>query len=89
VRDIECMCLYFDSPTHTQTHSSNTTNITQAEFFADILLCPWETLKLKVQTTDIGNWVEGKSDGYAKGLRDGLPKLVAEGGVGGMCVCEG
>jgi solute carrier family 25 phosphate transporter 3 len=54
-----------------------------AEFFADILLCPWETLKLKVQTTDIANWVEGKSNGYAKGISDGMPKLIAAEGIGG------
>lgn len=55
-----------------------------AEFFADILLCPWETVKLKVQTVDINNWLEGKSNGYARGLRDGLPKVIAEEGYGGL-----
>eukprot|EP00808_Paulinella_micropora_P013541 g73455.t1 len=55
-----------------------------AEFFADILLCPWETVKLKVQTVDIANWLEGKSNGYASGLMDGLPKVISEEGAGGL-----
>jgi len=54
-----------------------------AEFFADILLCPWETVKLKVQTTDIGNWLEGKSSGYARGISDGMPKLLKTEGTAG------
>jgi len=48
-----------------------------AEFFADILLCPWETVKLKVQTNQINEWLEGKSNGYARGLMDGTPKMLA------------
>merc|ERR1719219_1695073 len=54
-----------------------------AEFFADILLCPWETVKLKVQTVDTKNWLEGKSKGYGNGLLDGTKRLVAEEGLGG------
>lgn len=54
-----------------------------AEFFADILLCPWETVKLKVQTVDTQSWLEGKSNGYANGLRDGFSRLMREEGVGG------
>jgi len=54
-----------------------------AEFFADLFLCPWETVKLKVQTVDIANWFEGKSDGYAKGIMDGTPRLLKEEGIGG------
>merc|ERR1719238_1296184 len=54
-----------------------------AEFFADILLCPWETVKLKVQTVQINDWLEGKSKGYAKGLMDGTPRLLREEGIGG------
>jgi len=54
-----------------------------AEFFADILLCPWETVKLKVQTVDVNNWLEGKSNGYARGLVDGSRRLVSEEGLGG------
>jgi len=54
-----------------------------AEFFADILLCPWETVKLKVQTVGINEWLEGKGNGYANGLRDGTPRLLKEEGVGG------
>jgi len=54
-----------------------------AEFFADILLCPWETVKLKVQTVDINGWLKGESNGYAKGLMDGTPRLLKEEGVAG------
>jgi len=54
-----------------------------AEFFADILLCPWETVKLKVQTVDVNNWLEGKSNGYARGLLDGTKRLVSEEGLYG------
>jgi solute carrier family 25 phosphate transporter 3 len=45
-----------------------------AEFIADVGLCPFEAVKVKVQTVP----------GYAKGFSDGLPKLVAEGGVGAL-----
>jgi len=54
-----------------------------AEFFADILLCPWETVKLKVQTVDVPNWLEGKSNGYASGIRGGTVRLLKEEGVVG------
>jgi len=54
-----------------------------AEFFADILLCPWETVKLKVQTVEVNNWLDGKSNGYARGLIDGTKRLVAEEGLYG------
>jgi len=54
-----------------------------AEFFADILLCPWETVKLKVQTVDTKNWLEGKTNGYAPGLIGGTKRLLAEEGLGG------
>lgn len=55
-----------------------------AEFFADILLCPWETVKLKVQTVGIDKWIAGTGEGYARGLSDGFPKLLKAEGVGGM-----
>ncbi|KAG7671588.1 hypothetical protein KSW81_003718 [Nannochloris sp. 'desiccata'] len=42
-----------------------------AEFFADIALCPFEAVKVKVQTVP----------GFARGLTDGLPKFVATEGV--------
>lgn len=45
-----------------------------AEFIADIALCPFEAVKVKVQTVP----------GWARGFGDGLPKFVAEGGVGGL-----
>jgi len=54
-----------------------------AEFFADILLCPWETVKLKVQTVEINGWLEGKNNGYARGLVDGTKRLTAEEGLYG------
>jgi len=54
-----------------------------AEFFADILLCPWETVKLKVQTVEINAWLEGKSGGYANGLMGGTKRLLAEEGLPG------
>jgi solute carrier family 25 phosphate transporter 3 len=55
-----------------------------AELFADILLCPFETVKLKVQTVGIESWLKGQGNGYAKGLSDGIPKLLGEEGAGGM-----
>jgi len=55
-----------------------------AEFFADILLCPWEVVKLKVQTVDINNWLDGKSNGYANSLSDGLPRVIKEEGYAGL-----
>jgi len=44
-----------------------------AELFADILLCPWETVKLKVQTIP----------GYGRGLVDGGSRLLREEGLRG------
>ncbi|PWA55774.1 phosphate carrier protein [Artemisia annua] len=45
-----------------------------AEFIADIALCPFEAVKVRVQTTP----------GYAKGLSDGLPKFIKADGVCGL-----
>jgi solute carrier family 25 phosphate transporter 3 len=45
-----------------------------AEFFADIMLCPFEAVKVKVQTVP----------GFAKGFSDGFPKFVAAEGYGGL-----
>lgn len=45
-----------------------------AEFFADIGLCPFEAVKVKVQTVP----------GFARGLSDGMPKFVATEGLGGL-----
>jgi solute carrier family 25 phosphate transporter 3 len=45
-----------------------------AEFFADIGLCAFEATKVKVQTVP----------GFAKGLTDGMPKIVSQEGVGGL-----
>lgn len=44
-----------------------------AEFIADVALCPFEAVKVRVQT----------QPGFAKGLSDGMPKFVkAEGAMG-------
>lgn len=43
-----------------------------AEFFADIGLCPFEAVKVRVQTNPT----------FANGLLDGLPKMVAQEGLG-------
>ncbi|KAF5817146.1 putative mitochondrial carrier domain superfamily [Helianthus annuus] len=45
-----------------------------AEFIADIALCPFEAVKVRVQT----------QPGYAKGLSDGLPKFIKADGVSGL-----
>jgi len=55
-----------------------------AEFFADLLLCPWETVKIKVQTVGIDSWLKGESNGYANGLIDGTQKVMAEEGMAGF-----
>lgn len=45
-----------------------------AELIADIALCPFEAVKVRVQT----------SPQYARGMMDGIPKMLAEGGVGSL-----
>ena len=45
-----------------------------AEVIADVGLCPFEAVKVRVQT----------NPGFAKGLSDGLPKLIASDGIGGL-----
>ncbi|RCV11951.1 hypothetical protein SEVIR_2G238400v4 [Setaria viridis] len=45
-----------------------------AEVFADIALCPMEAVKVRVQT----------QPGYARGLRDGFPKIVRSEGYAGL-----
>lgn len=45
-----------------------------AEFIADIGLCPFEAVKVRVQT----------DPGFANGLADGMPKLFAAEGLGGL-----
>jgi solute carrier family 25 phosphate transporter 3 len=44
-----------------------------AEFVADVALCPFEAVKVWVQTMP----------GYANGLRDGMSKFIASEGIGG------
>ncbi|KAJ8956233.1 hypothetical protein NQ318_014964 [Aromia moschata] len=43
-----------------------------AEFFADIGLCPFEAIKVKMQT----------SDGFASTMREAVPKMIAQEGNG-------
>ena len=45
-----------------------------AEFFADIGLCPFEAVKVRIQT----------SPAFARGLLDGLPKFIAQEGAGNL-----
>nr|AKN21595.1 slc25a-27 [Schmidtea mediterranea] len=45
-----------------------------AEFFADILLCPMEAAKVRIQTMP----------GYASTLREALPKMMSKEGLGGF-----
>eukprot|EP00850_Spirogloea_muscicola_P001847 SM000007S20807 [mRNA] locus=s7:361029:373582:+ [translate_table: standard] len=45
-----------------------------AEFIADLALCPFEAVKVRVQT----------KPGFANGLMDGMPKLIKADGVGGL-----
>ncbi|MCO5595139.1 hypothetical protein L7F22_049177 [Adiantum nelumboides] len=45
-----------------------------AEFIADLALCPFEAVKVRVQT----------QPGFARGLADGFPKFVAAQGYGGL-----
>lgn len=53
----------------------NLAALASAEFLADIALCPWETVKVKTQTT---------IPPYASGVFDGVNKIVAAEGVAGL-----
>ncbi|KIW24453.1 uncharacterized protein PV07_10165 [Cladophialophora immunda] len=46
-----------------------------AEFIADILLCPWEAIKVRMQTT---------LPPYANNLREGWTKIVDKEGIAGL-----
>lgn len=46
-----------------------------AEFLADIALCPWEAIKVRMQTT---------LPPYAQNLREGWSNIVAKEGMGGL-----
>lgn len=48
-----------------------------AEIIADVALCPFEAVKVRVQT----------QPGFAKGLSDGLPKIIKAEGVAGYGYC--
>lgn len=45
-----------------------------AEIVADVALCPMEAVKVRVQT----------QPGFARGLSDGLPKIIRSEGVRGL-----
>ncbi|MFS7940277.1 putative mitochondrial carrier domain superfamily [Helianthus anomalus] len=45
-----------------------------AEIIADVALCPFEAVKIRVQT----------QPGFARGLSDGLPKIIRNEGVAGL-----
>lgn len=45
-----------------------------AEVLADVALCPWESVKVRIQT----------SPNFARGLADGLPKFVSLEGKAGL-----
>lgn len=47
-----------------------------AEVIADVALCPFEAIKVRVQT----------QPGFARGLSDGLPKLIRSEGVSGYVI---
>lgn len=55
-----------------------------AEFFADILLCPHETVKLKMQTVDMKGWIAGETEGYAANTGAAYARLMKEEGTGGF-----
>lgn len=46
-----------------------------AEFIADVLLCPWEAIKVRMQTT---------IPPYASNLREGWSKIVDKEGIAGL-----
>jgi len=50
------------------------TSSASAEFFADIGLCPFEAVKVRVQT----------DPSFASGLMDGLPKFISKEGFGNL-----
>jgi solute carrier family 25 (mitochondrial phosphate transporter), member 3 len=45
-----------------------------AEFFADLMLCPMEAVKVRIQT----------SEGFARTLREGFPKILNNEGMNGF-----
>jgi solute carrier family 25 phosphate transporter 3 len=45
-----------------------------AELIADLLLCPFEAVKVRIQTTP----------DFARGVHDGLPKMIAQEGFGNL-----
>ena len=47
-----------------------------AEFLADLFLCPWEALKVKMQVAELGT--------FPRTAREGAIKMMNEGGVAGF-----
>lgn len=51
-----------------------------AELIADIALCPWEAVKVRIQTSDPS--VVPRS--FPSSMREALPKVISQEGVGGL-----
>jgi solute carrier family 25 phosphate transporter 3 len=51
-----------------------------AEFFADILLCPWEAIKARMQTT---------IPSFARGTLEGWNKITSTDGISNISTEEG
>jgi len=55
-------------------HAIHFASSASAEFFADIALCPFEAIKVRIQANPT----------YARGLLDGLPKMIRTEGFGNL-----
>ena len=71
-----CLLVVFQEAAYTWRTSLYLVASASAEFFADIALCPFEAVKVRIQT----------QPGFAGTLREGMPKLFAEEGVFGWGV---
>ena len=69
--------LHFQEKTYLWRTSLYLAASASAEFFADIALCPFEAIKVKIQT----------QPGYANTFREGVPRLMREEGVRGCVLC--
>ena len=47
-----------------------------AEILADLFLCPWEALKVKMQVAELGT--------FPRTARGGISKMMSEGGIAGF-----
>jgi len=59
---------------HEWRHTLHVASSASAEFFADIGLCPFEAVKVRVQT----------NPKFARGVIDGLPKFISQEGFGNL-----